>query len=107
MKQDKNARRIISEEIGTMSPYDMDGSIESVVKKLQERYLPTDRLDWCWEHDDGCYRIIRDRPENDKEYAARMADAERARDKRKKAREQQTARERAEYERLKKKFERS
>ena len=101
MKQDKNARRIISEEIATISPYDVGGgSIESVTKKLQERFLPTDILSWDGED----YRIIRNRPENDKEYAARIKKEERARDKKKMAREQQTARERAEYERLKKKF---
>lgn len=105
MKQDKNERRIISEEIATISPYDVGGgSIESRTKQLQERFLPTDILSWDGED----YRIIRNRPENDKEYAARIKKEERARDrardKKKMAREQQTARERAEYERLKKKF---
>lgn len=108
MKQDKNARRTISEEIGTMSPYDFGGSIESVVKQLQECYLPTDRLDWCsgWgEQDRGYYAIIRDRLENDKEYAARLEAEERVRADKKKAKKANEQKERAEYERLKKKFE--
>jgi hypothetical protein len=106
-------RRIITETLYELSPGRLDGSLEEAIQYLQElkndyqdRLVPGSslRLDWCrdfWYNYDPAptpmYLLKLDRPESDAEYATRI-ERESA---------QQQARElaeRAEYERLAKKF---
>ena len=108
MKKQKQIEKIsVSEFIATFTPYDLEGTAEDAIKYLQEKFQPNDKLDYSVDYSGeyGEYSVYRTRLETDKEYAARMKAAEQALTKQKKSKESKELRDRKEYERLKRKFE--
>jgi hypothetical protein len=99
-KQKQIEKQTITSIIFTFNPYDLEGTVENAIKFLQEKFQPNDRLDYYNE-----YSVYRDRLETDKEYVSRMHAEEQALAKQKKSKENKELRDRKEYARLKKKFE--
>ena len=81
--------------------YDFEGTVDSVIEKLQkwkEKYGPDTRIDWDTDYEGSdVVNVYIDREETDAEYVDRIT-------RENIQRMQQEAREKAEYERLKKKF---
>ena len=94
--------------------YDLDGKMEDVIKKLNTYLLEAEaagysniKMDWSsgYSSDDVSWSVVGDREETDKEYESRIQLEERWAKQRKKDKVSKEERERKEYERLKKKFE--
>ena len=106
MKKQKQIEKIsVSEFIATFSPYDLEGTLEDAVKYLQNQFQLNDKIEFYYSDEYSEYSVYRTRLETDKEYAARMKAEEQALAKQKKSKENKELRDRKEYERLKKKFE--
>lgn len=94
---------------GLLDYHNPDGLIE-VMKMYKERYAGRDiyfHTTYCG-YDGGSELSIRERrEENDEEFNARIQEETRVKEKQKKTKATRDAKERAEYERLKKKYEES
>lgn len=94
-----NKKLIVSEYLETLGLYDLDGSVESAISKLQAlmQYYPGKRLELqLTENEDGYkkFNVVWKREENEKELEKRL-----------KQQEESKAYRRQQYEAMKKEFE--
>jgi hypothetical protein len=103
----KSKKRQVRDTLGDISPYELEGSLQDLRARVDqwiEDHGADARLDWdayfhhAYDHDPSPrYNIVRDREETDDEYERRTI-------KEKIDKQMTEERERAEFERLQKKF---
>lgn len=108
-------RRIVTQQLGEESFYDiLDGNTpEQVIERMQRLRAEYPGRDIYFDvnsygYDGGkTLDLLERREENDKEFEKRMAEEKKAKAKEREAKATKEAKELAEYERLKKKFEKA
>ena len=107
MAKKTQPKKIITEMVTDVSPYEMDGTLQQVLTQIQQwitNHGPDARLNWDGDHwqrysdsPSPRYEININREETDVEYQKRIADETLKQT-------QQDARDKKEYDRLQKKF---